>query len=135
MVSGLVVATGFLVRMMWGLHTRLQRIENQGLDQIISAHLVDSANLPRLIDARLAQERHDNLYPMLQARVYGPIDEIEDELKTQGQNIAVLLERDRTGSAIERLASSILNTHATPAILPQTSPPARSTGRPGPDRS
>lgn len=95
--SGSVIATGIFVRWMWTLSDRIQRIENQDLDKII--------------DTRISADRHDNLYPMLQVRIFGPLDKIEDEQKMQGQNIAVLLERDRTGAAMEKIVASLTSRH------------------------
>lgn len=112
LVSGLVVATGFMIRIIWSLHTRIQRIENQDLNQII--------------DGRLATDRHDNVYPMITDRVIRPMEKIEDEVKLQGQNIAVLLERDRTGAALERLATALsLGAHSAPTAMPRQSAPQR----------
>lgn len=126
LVSGLVVATGFMIRIIWSLHTRIQKMENQDLNQIIDSRLATSPSLVQIIDGRLATDRHDNVYPMITDRVIRPMEKIEDEVKMQGQNIAVLLERDRTGAALERLATALsLGAHPAPTAIPRQSTPQR----------
>lgn len=126
LVSGLVVATAFMIRIIWSLHDRIRKLESRDLDQIIDARLTVSANLVQIIDGRLATDRHDNIYPMMQDRIYRPMDKIEDEQKLQGQNIAVLLERDRIGTALERLANAFsLGPHPVPNVSPRQGTPQR----------
>lgn len=92
-ITGGAIAIAGLVRLGFSFNSRLQRIENQDLD--------------KMIDTRISVDRHEHLYPMLQTRVFADLDKMEDELKKQGQNIAVLLERDRIGSSIERLITAL----------------------------
>lgn len=105
-VSGVVISAVAMLRTAYtfdrriaielaAIDRRLQRIENQNLEQIIGD--------------QMGKERHDVLYPMLQRQCFDPIDKIEEELKKQGQNIAVLLERDRIGSGLQQLATTITN--------------------------
>lgn len=103
-LTGGVIAAGTLVKIAFGFNSRLQRIENQDLDQIITEHL--------------EKERHDKLYPMLQDRVYRPMDKLEDEVKIaidklrdeihiMGKDVATLLERDRIGQRLEKIISAL----------------------------
>lgn len=90
---GGVIAAGTLVKIAFGFNSRLQRIENQDLDQIITEHL--------------EKERHDKLYPMMTDRVYRPMDKLEDQMTAMGKDIATLLERDRTGQRLEKIISAL----------------------------
>jgi len=110
-LTGAAIAITTLIRLGFSFNSRLQRIENQDLNQIVDARIeewYERRGLVRQegIDARIAVDRHNNLYPMMQTRIFGPIDKLEDELKLQGQNIAVLLERDRTTQALQEVLST-----------------------------
>lgn len=110
-LSGAVIAVTALIRFGFSINSRLQRIENQDLDKIVDSRIeewYERRGLVRQegIDARIAVDRHNNLYPMMQTRIFAPLDKLEDELKTQGQNIAILLERDRTSQALQEVLSA-----------------------------
>lgn len=92
-LSGAVLSAVGLVKLAFTFNNRLLAIENRDIRAIVVEEL--------------ARERHDVLYPMLQVRVFDSMDKIEEELKKQGQNIAILLERDRTATALENIANSI----------------------------
>lgn len=112
-LSGAVIATATLIRLAFTFNNRLQRIENQDLNQIIDARIAADWDdrrmmlLSSLIAAGVSKDWHDVRGPWLQVTVLAPLDKISDEIKQQGQNIAVLLERDRTAQALERIADSI----------------------------
>lgn len=92
-VTGAFVGAGVIIRLAFSFNNRLQRIENQDLNSII--------------DARISRDWHENRTPMMQVQVFATLDKIEDELKHQGQNIAILLERDRVTTAIEKAMSTM----------------------------
>lgn len=94
-VAGAFTGAGLIIRLAFSFNNRLQRIENQDLNS--------------LIDARISRDWHENRTPMMQVQVFGALDKIEDELKHQGQNIAILLERDRVTTAIEKAMAAMSN--------------------------
>lgn len=114
-VVGAIAAASALIRLAFTFNNRLQRIENQDLNQIMDARISQdwddrrNALLVSLIAAGISKDWHDTRGPWLQLTVLNPLDKIDDELKRQGQNIAVLLERDRTSNALEKIADSIKN--------------------------
>lgn len=96
-ISGLVISAGVMVRMVFTLNSRLQAVETAAKHEAVQS----------VVRVELEEERHNVLYPMLQTRVYAALDKLEEELKMQGQNIAVLLERDRAAAAMERFAETV----------------------------
>jgi|SRR5215831_1623324 len=93
-ITGAVLGTGTIIKLAFNFNTRLQRLENQDLNSII--------------DARISADWHANRAPVLQSQLYIPMDKMEDELKRQGQNIAVLLDRNNTASAIEKAIATAM---------------------------
>lgn len=92
-ITGVVIGVGALIKWGFSINNRLQRIENQDLDKIIETHL--------------NKDRHDTIYPMMADRIFKPLDKIEDEQRRQGQDIAILLERDRIGQRMEKIISAL----------------------------
>lgn len=60
-----------------------------------------------MIDAHIADDWHENRHPMLQTRVFATLDKISDENKKIGQDIAVLMERDRTAQRLEKIIAAL----------------------------
>jgi hypothetical protein len=90
--SGLTIGVGACVKWMWSLSDRMLTLENKvGLTSVAE---------------QLRMDRHDNVYPMMQARIIEPLEKLEEEVKHQGQNIAILLDRDR----IEKGLADAVNT-------------------------
>lgn len=92
-ITGAVIAVGTMVKLAFSFNTRLQRIENQDLESII--------------DRQIALDRHNNLYPMLQTRVYAELDKQGDVLAKIDRDVAVLLERDRLAQRMERIIAAL----------------------------
>lgn len=92
-LTSAIVASGFFIRSFWNLSLRVEALEIKVGAKSISQQISD--------------DRHDNLYPMLQIRVFAPIDKIEDEVKHQGQNIAILLDRDRVSEGLKEVIATI----------------------------
>ncbi len=103
-LTGGVIAAGTLVKIAFSFNSRLQRLENQDLDQLIAEHL--------------EKDRHDKIYPMMTDRVFRPMDKLEDELRDSikelsesvhliGKDVATLLERDRIGQRLEKIISAL----------------------------
>lgn len=92
-VIGLFTGTGILVKLVFSFNSRLQ--------------LLEAKDVGAIVRKELEHERHNVLYPMLQTRVYAALDKIEEEVKVQGQNVAILLERDRSAEALSRFADTI----------------------------
>lgn len=90
---GAVTAIGTMIRLVFAFNTRLQKIENQELDAVI--------------DQRIAKDRHENIYPMLQVRVFAELDKQSDSLAHLDRNVAVLLERDRLAQRMEKIISAL----------------------------
>lgn len=91
-LSGLIIGVGACVKWLWTLSDRVLSLEKQ-----MGIHSVAE---------QLRMDRHDNIYPMIQVQVLVPFEKMEDEVKHQGQNIAILLDRDR----IEKGLSEVVNT-------------------------
>ncbi len=62
---------------------------------------------PHSVAEQLRIDRHDNIYPMIQVQVIKPFEKIEDEVKNQGQNIAILLDRDRIEKGLSEVVSTV----------------------------
>lgn len=92
-LTGGVIAAGTLVKIAFGFNSRLQRLENQDLGQLIAEHL--------------EKERHDKLYPMMADRVFHPMDKLEDEVRAMSKDVTTLLERDRIGQRLEKIISAL----------------------------
>lgn len=92
-ITGAVVAVGTMIKLVFSFNTRLQRIENQDLE--------------RIIDSQIAKDRHENLYPMLQTRVFAELDKQGDTLAHVDKNVAVLLERDRLAQRLEKIIAAL----------------------------
>lgn len=92
-VTGAVVGIATLIRWGFSINTRLQRIENQDLEGII--------------DGRIAKDRHDHLYPMMQTRVFSDLEKMEVSYYKLSQDVAVLLERDRLNQRLEQVISAL----------------------------
>lgn len=91
-LSGVIIGAGACVRWMWTISDRILTLEKQ--------------MGPDTVAEQLRKDRHDNIYPMLQVQVFAELDKQADEQKRQGQNIAILLDRDR----IERGLSEVVST-------------------------
>lgn len=92
-LSGAVISIISVVKLWSSFNTRLQKLENH--------------NLIHTIDTQIAVDRHNNLYPMLQTRVFAVLDRMEDENKQIGKDIATLLERDRLDQRMEKVISAL----------------------------
>lgn len=92
-LSGVIFGVGACVKWMWGLSDRVLSLEKQmGADSV---------------QEQLRRDRHDNLYPLLQVQVFAELDKIEIEQKAQGQNIAILLDRDRIEKGLGEVVSTV----------------------------
>lgn len=92
-LTGLIVSAGVVVKLVFSFDKRLQRIENQDLEALMKAHIAD--------------DWHDNRYPMLQTRVFAALDQIRDENGIIRRELAILLERDRIGQRLEKIISAL----------------------------
>jgi hypothetical protein len=92
-LSGLIIGVGACVRWLWTLSDRVLSLEIK----------VGSTS----VSDQLRIDRHDNIYPMIQVQVLQPFDKLEDELKRQGQNIAILLDRDRIEKGLSDIVSTV----------------------------
>lgn len=104
--TSMVVGVGVLIKVAFNTNTRLLALEN-------ALKALAERDHRGTVRDELEKERHDILYPQLQVRVYAVIDKLEEEIKMQGQNIAVLMERDRTAAAFERLVPDMAKAVAT----------------------
>ena len=92
-LTGLVASAVVLVKLVFSFDKRLQRIENQDLEALMKAHIAD--------------DWHNNRYPMLQTRIFAALDELEAENKEIGRQMAVLIDRDRLGQRLEKIISAL----------------------------
>jgi len=92
-ITGIVMASAFSIRSLWRLSDRIMELEAK----------VGSTSVPE----QIAKDRHDVIYPMVQAQFVLPLDRIEDEVKKQGQNIAILLDRDQINHRMTELINLV----------------------------
>lgn len=92
-LTGAAVSIGTMIKLVFSFNARLQKIENQELDA--------------LIDQRIAKDRHDYLYPMLQTRVFEQMEKQSASLVHLDRNVAVLLERDALATRMEKIISAL----------------------------
>lgn len=90
---GVIGGVGVCVKWMWTISDRILTLEKQ--------------MGPESVQEQLRKDRHDNIYPMIQVQVFAPLDKIEAEQKAQGQNIAILLDRDRIEKGLGEVVSTV----------------------------
>lgn len=98
-VSGMVTAAGFSIRGLWKLSDRIRDLEA----------LVGKT----AVAEQIAKDRHDVIYPMVQAQFVLPLDRLEEEVKKQGQNIAILLDRNRLDTRLGEINAMLMSTIKT----------------------
>jgi hypothetical protein len=69
-MTGLITASAFSIRSLWKMSDRIMDLEAK----------VGSTS----VGEQIAKDRHDVIYPMVQAQFVLPLDRIEDEVKKQG---------------------------------------------------
>lgn len=126
-VTGVLVGVGGIFKIAWTMRGKQAELEKEiaklradceAKNQSVVASVVNlRMEIIGLIDQKLAQDRHDNLYPMMQREFVAPLDKLEEEQKRQGQNIAILLERDKIGRQMSEVVSTV---HAAVAQMPKS---------------
>lgn len=114
-VSGLLLGVGTAVRLAWTLRERISSMEASttkiGADMVLATSEIKSEmqnlrlELAGLIDRRIEDDRHNHVWPRIQAEIIKPLDDMGDEQQKMGQSLAVLLERDRISTAIQAAVS------------------------------
>lgn len=92
-VTGAAAAVITLVKLGFSFNNRLQRIENQDLDNII--------------DRRISDDWHNNRAPMLQTRIFADLDKMEILISSLSRDVAVLMERDRLNQRMEQVIAAL----------------------------
>lgn len=92
-MTGVITASAFSIRSLWKMSDRIRDLEGK----------VGSVS----VTEQIAKDRHDVIYPMVQAQFVLPLDRIEEEVKKQGQNIAILLDRDQTNHRLTELINTL----------------------------
>ena len=90
---GIASASAFSVRGLWRMSDRIRDLE--------------AKVGPQSVAEAVAKDRHDVIYPMVQAQFVTPLDRMEDEVKKQGQNIAILMDRDRLDHKLAEIMAVI----------------------------
>lgn len=90
---GIISASAFSIRGLWRMSDRIRDLESK----------VGSTTVAE----QIAKDRHDVIYPMVQAQFVLPLDRLEGEVKAQGQNIAILLDRDRLDHKMAEIIAAI----------------------------
>lgn len=92
-ITGAIVGTSALVRWAFTIDRRMQRIENQDLENIIGKQISD--------------DWHNNRAPMLQTRIFTDIDKMESLINALSRDVATLMERDRLNQRMEQVISAL----------------------------
>lgn len=92
-VSGGALAVATIVKLGFNFNSRLQRIENQDLEQIINGHISD--------------DWHNNRAPTLHNQVYVELDKLKDTVNELRRDVAVLIDRDRTAQRLEKIIAAL----------------------------
>lgn len=92
-MAGAAAAIAAMVRLGFSFNNRLQRIENQDLDNII--------------DRRISDDWHNNRAPMLQTRIFVDMEKMEGLIAGLSRDVAVLMERDRLNQRMEQVIAAL----------------------------
>ena len=84
----------------------ISRLQSR-LDKIEGRMDLMAIELSAMMDKKLAEDRHDNIYPTIDRVANIPIHALEDETKKQGQNIAILMDRDRIERQMQEVVAQV----------------------------
>lgn len=99
---GAVGAIIGIARWTWTVRDQLAKVE-QHIAKIEAQSRQDKTETVALIDKKITDDRHNNIYPTIHKTAVIPLERLEDEVKKQGQNIAILMDRDNYAALLRRI--------------------------------